>query len=277
MPPSTATQVETLRLTVCTVYSVTVEFATSARPGSISSRLPGPSSAWTVVDDRVDVVGDRRRLLLGGVRDAEPAAEVVDVEVAERRERRDRVRGTARARAAASRCGSAARRAADADASRAARSRPRPRSSPKPNFESAWPVEIAAWVSPETSGVTRISTSWRDAPARAATRSSRSRSSNESSTMWPTPARQRLAQLRLGLGVAVQVDPRRIEAAAQRERQLAAGGHIAREPLRGEQPVDGRARETPSRRTARRCRRWRARSPSTKARARARRSSSATT
>ena len=45
MPPSTATQVETLRLTDWTVYSVTVELATSARPGSNSSRLPGPSSS----------------------------------------------------------------------------------------------------------------------------------------------------------------------------------------------------------------------------------------
>ena len=49
MPPSTATQVETLRLTVWTVYSVTAEFATSARPGSSSSRLSAPSSACTVV------------------------------------------------------------------------------------------------------------------------------------------------------------------------------------------------------------------------------------
>ena len=44
MPPSTATQVETLRLIVCTVYSVTVELATRARPGSSSSRLSSPSS-----------------------------------------------------------------------------------------------------------------------------------------------------------------------------------------------------------------------------------------
>ena len=43
MPPSTATQVETLRLTLSTVYSVTPAFAQSARPGSISRRLPGAS------------------------------------------------------------------------------------------------------------------------------------------------------------------------------------------------------------------------------------------
>ena len=47
IPPSTATHVETLRLTVWTVYSVTVELATSARPGSSSSRLSAPSSSWT--------------------------------------------------------------------------------------------------------------------------------------------------------------------------------------------------------------------------------------
>ena len=44
---------------------------------------------------------------------------------------------------------------------RAARSRRAHAASEKPNFESACPVEIALWVSPATSGVTRISTSWR--------------------------------------------------------------------------------------------------------------------
>ncbi len=48
MPPSTATQVETLRFTVWTVYRVTVELATSDRPGSINRRLPGPSAAAAV-------------------------------------------------------------------------------------------------------------------------------------------------------------------------------------------------------------------------------------
>ena len=47
MPPSTATHVETFRLTVWTVYSVTVEFATSARPGSSNSRLSAPSDSCT--------------------------------------------------------------------------------------------------------------------------------------------------------------------------------------------------------------------------------------
>ncbi len=47
MPPSTATQVETLRFTVSTVYSVTPALATSARPGSSATRLPGPISSST--------------------------------------------------------------------------------------------------------------------------------------------------------------------------------------------------------------------------------------
>ena len=63
MPPSTATQVETLRLTLSTVYSVTAEFATSERPGSISRRRP---RAERVAGRRstsvADVVGDRGRL-----------------------------------------------------------------------------------------------------------------------------------------------------------------------------------------------------------------------
>ena len=88
MPPSTATQVETLRLTVCTVYSVTVELATSARPGSSSSRLPASELVVRGGHDRVDVLGDRRRLLGGRVGHAEAAAEVVDGKVAERRDRR---------------------------------------------------------------------------------------------------------------------------------------------------------------------------------------------
>ena len=42
------------------------------------------------VDLRRDVVGDPRRLVVAGVGDAEAAAEVVDTEVAERRDRLDR-------------------------------------------------------------------------------------------------------------------------------------------------------------------------------------------
>ena len=52
---------------------------------------------------------------------------------------------------------------------------------------------------------------------------------------------ERLLQLGLGLVVAVHVDPLRLEPAAQRQVQLAAGGDVAGEPLLGEQPVGGGA------------------------------------
>ena len=67
MPPSTATQVETLRLTVSTVYRVTVELATSARPGSSSSRLSGAELGMHGVDDRVDVCSAVGGRLVGDV------------------------------------------------------------------------------------------------------------------------------------------------------------------------------------------------------------------
>ena len=55
--------------------------------------------------------------------------------------------------------------------------------------------------------------------------------------------RQGLAQLVLRLGVAVHVGAAGVEAAAQRQRQLAAGGDVAGQALLGEHAVDGGARE----------------------------------
>ena len=49
--------------------------------------------------------------------------------------------------------------------------------------------------------------------------------------------------LLVALVVAVHVDPRRVEAGAQRDVQLAAGGDVDREPLLGEEPVGGGAGE----------------------------------
>ena len=54
---------------------------------------------------------------------------------------------------------------------------------------------------------------------------------------------QRLAQLGRRLGVAVQVGPRRVKAATQRQRQLSAGGDVACQALLREHSVDGGARE----------------------------------
>ena len=56
--------------------------------------------------------------------------------------------------------------------------------SEKPNFVSAWPVEMWSCVSPRTSGATRIITSC----SRVARRSRRSSSSALSATISPTPA-----------------------------------------------------------------------------------------
>ena len=75
--------------------------------------------------------------------------------------------------------------------------------SEKPNFVSAWPVEMWSCVSPRTSGVTRIITSCvarrrgaRGGPARRRCRA----------TISPTPRVERLAELAFGLGVAVERD-----------------------------------------------------------------------
>ena len=54
---------------------------------------------------------------------------------------------------------------------------------------------------------------------------------------------ERLAQLAFGFGVPVQIDPCRVEAAPQRQRELAAGGDVARQPLLRQRAVHGGARE----------------------------------
>ena len=52
---------------------------------------------------------------------------------------------------------------------------------------------------------------------------------------------ERVAELGLGLVVAVHVDALRVEARAQRHVELAAGGDVDREPLLAHQPVGGGA------------------------------------
>ena len=56
-------------------------------------------------------------------------------------------------------------------------------------------------------------------------------------------ALDRVVELRLRLVVAVHVEPLGIQAARQREVQLAARGHVGGQPLLGEQPEDGGAGE----------------------------------
>ena len=57
-------------------------------------------------------------------------------------------------------------------------------SSGMPNFDASWPVAIASWVEAPTPGLMRSRTCW----GRVASRSSRSMSSNESTTISPIPA-----------------------------------------------------------------------------------------
>ena len=163
-------------------------------------------------------------------------------------------RGTARARTAASRCGSAGRpgRSDGEPASRSIASRAA--SIEKPNFESAWPVEIAAWVSPATSGVTRISTSWRRPQLGGELRQPLELVEGVDHDV-PDAGLQRLAQLGGRLGVAVQVDARR-----DRSRPRRASASSPPEATSQASPprrAAGRRRctETPWRRTARRSRR----------------------
>ena len=56
----------------------------------------------------------------------------------------------------------------------------------------------------------------------------------------PDARLERVAQLALGLVVAVQVDARRVEARGQRHVQLAAGGDVDREALLAQQRIGRR-------------------------------------
>ena len=244
MPPSTATQVETLRLTVWTVYSVTVELATSARPGSSSSRLSGPSSACTV----------RRRSPRRSRRS--PAA-------AGRRCRRRR--GRRRGCRPGSRRAPAIARTAARNGSSSSSCEPMWKCSPTSSRCGALgePLDrLARGLGREAElrvglpGRDRVVGVAGDArgdpdqhllPAAAElgrdplqpvelVAASRARCGRR-----PRSSASRSSDV--GLGVAVQVDPRRVEAAPQRQGQLAARGDVAGQPLLGEQPVDRGARK----------------------------------
>ena len=144
---------------------------------------------------------------------------------------------------------------------------------PKPNFESAWPVAIAAWVSATTPGVTRISTGCARPPGTSAPALEVvdvSSTTARRPRRPPSPARPRTSRCRAGRSA-------RRRSRLQRER-------AARRPTR---------RRTPSPSSANTCRTavhgnaleakttspasCRAAIASSNSRARARRSSSATT
>ena len=92
IPPSTATWVTTPRLIVVTRYSVHALLATMLRPGSTMMRLSLGSKAFAWRHHRVGVVVERGRMLVVGVAHTEAAAEVVDLEGAQRGDGFDRRR-----------------------------------------------------------------------------------------------------------------------------------------------------------------------------------------
>ena len=233
MPPSTATK----RTLAVGQVDVLDRFdrverharrsATSARPGSIESSLPGPSSSSAVRRIVVHVLGDRRRAAVRRVGHREAAAEVVGGEVAEGGERLDRepprleveeLRADVHVQAAC-------RSAQGACCSRSIAIR-RLRRCEKPNFEPAWPVRIAAWVSATTPG--------RDADhhlgAGVASRSSLSSSSKLSTTIRaPISAAARSSCSDFALPWKTIRSP--VEARALRQRELAAGGDVDAQAL----------------------------------------------
>ena len=74
-------------------------------------------------------------------------------------------------------------------------------------------------------------------------RSSRSMSSKLSTTMRPTPCSTASSQLFVGLGVAVQDQPGRVDARLQRGQDLAAAGDVDVQALLDHHPLNGGARE----------------------------------
>ncbi len=113
----------------------------------------------------------------------------------------------------------------------------------KPNFESAWPVEIFSCVSPRTSGVTRTSTRCSDAAALGEQPLEPVDLVEVVHHDQPHSEPQGHAELGLGLGVAVQHDPLRPKARRERQVKLASRGDVAPQPLLREHPQDGRAGE----------------------------------
>ena len=241
MPPSTATQVETLRLTVSTVYRVTVELATSARPGSSSSRLSSPISSCSAPTIASTYCSASRRPLVGRVGGTEPAAEVVDAELPELRDRPDRlperleleqlradveVQPDQLERLALPQAGDRGRRLGDREAELRVGLPGRDLvmgvagdAGGDPDQHLLASVKLGRDLLEPLELVERVDHDVADACV------------------------ERRAQLGDGLGVAVQVGPPRVKARAQRERELSAGGNVARQSLVGERSVDGGARE----------------------------------
>ena len=110
-------------------------------------------------------------------------------------------------------------------------------SSETPNLASGLPVSIAACVSPGTAGLTRSSTRWVGRALEAVDVVGVVDHDHADAGV------ERVADVEVALGVAVQQDVLGIEAGGQRDRQLAGRGDVAAQPLLGEDARDRRARE----------------------------------
>ncbi len=126
----------------------------------------------------------------------------------------------------------------------------------KPNFESAWPVEIFSCVSPRTLGVARTSTGCGGMSAssavgpgasgpkcRSSSRSRRSISSRLSITISPTRWRSAIRSSASDLALPCSTSRSGAKPALQREVHLPAGGHVAPQPLLRERAQHGGAGE----------------------------------
>ena len=118
----------------------------------------------------------------------------------------------------------------------------RPPTRPNPNFESSCPVFTYSWVWASMPGVTRRSTAGAR-PSSACSASRRSSSSNESTTVRPTPAVRASLQLDEALVVAVKDEPLGWEAGSEGDVQLAAGRDVEAQPLLVDQPDHRSAQE----------------------------------
>ena len=244
------------------------------RPGSMMISAAGRQVLARGADQRVEVVGDRRRLV--GV--------ACSGRRARRRGRRPRTRRARRA---------ARRDSANGSTSRICEPtwtcRPRMRSrglrsiraiscaasaGSSPNFEPAWPVSTCACVSAVTPGITRTSTSCaRPAHGRLEPVDVVGVVDHDE----PDPVLDRHRDLLVALGVAVVDDQRRIDAGLQRGQDLAAAGDVEPEALLDHHALDGGGRERLGGEHDARARPARGAARSTYSRARARSAGSATT
>ena len=192
-------------------------------------------------DQRVEVRADDGRLVGVGVAGAEPAAEVVDRELAERGDRRDRPRERLHVEDLRSRRGRAARACAGAGCARSGGSAPRRRRGASPNFDPSWPVSTCAWVSAATPGSPARARPARGPPGTVA--SSRSTSSALSTTTSPSPCSTAIATSSSVFALPCSTRSAGSAPALSAVTISPRAGDVEPEPLLDHHPLDRGARE----------------------------------